>query len=408
MASVYRKNNRWYMRVRDETGEWRDKPSTARNKTEAERLAHEWESKARRQRLGEEPMPVRSDSTVASLCEWWLTNRCSANGKSREKSRLGKHIIEQPIGSVPIQRVTGAMFEERFRAMEQAGSAPATVNGLRRVLRGVFTKATRAGLGPSTNPLDATEHRRVPKRAYATLDAEEVEPLLSAATQEWRGIFAVAIYAGLRKGEIIGLRKSDVDLRNAQITVARSYDHDTTKSGRADVIPIAGPLLPFLKEAMEASDSDLVFPNESGGMRSQQCGVEKVLGRTLGWAGLVEGYEHSCRRCKSRGQEHVERHQDDERRRCPVCQMALWVKPLPRKMRFHDLRHTTATLLLRAGVDLVRVQRILRHSDVRLTADTYGHLVVEDLRDAVNSIAPVAPAKLAANDAGDEGAVSVA
>jgi site-specific recombinase XerD len=59
-------------------------------------------------------------------------------------------------------------------------------------------------------------------------------------------------------------------------------------------------------------------------------------------------------------------------------------------MRFHEFRHTTASLLLRAGVDLVRVQRILRHSDVRLTADTYDHLLVDDLRNAVNSIAPAA------------------
>jgi len=57
-------------------------------------------------------------------------------------------------------------------------------------------------------------------------------------------------------------------------------------------------------------------------------------------------------------------------------------------MRFHDLRHATATLLLRAGVDPHRVQRILRHTDIRVTLGTYGHLQVEDLRDAVNRIAP--------------------
>ena len=306
MASVYRKNNRWYMRVRDETGEWRDKPSTARNKPEAERLAHEWESKARRQRLGEEPMPVRSDATVASLCEWWLANRCQAKSKSRETSRLGKHIIRQPVGKAPLNARTGALFEDRFIAMEREGAAPATINGLRRVLHGIFAKAAKAGLWPLANPLDNTESRRVPKRAYATLQAEEVGPLLAAATPEWRGIFAVAIYAGLRKGEIFGLRKSDVDLRNQSITVARSYDSDTTKGGHADVIPIAEPLLPYLKEAMDASSSELVFPNESGGMRSEGCNALMVLRRTLGWAGLVDGYEHSCRRCKGRGTKYVE------------------------------------------------------------------------------------------------------
>ena len=68
--------------------------------------------------------------------------------------------------------------------------------------------------------------------------------------------------------------------------------------------------------------------------------------------------------------------------------MKLWPRALPRRMRFHDLRHGTATLLLRAGVDPHRVQRILRHTDIRVTLGTYGHLQVEDLRDAVNRITP--------------------
>jgi DNA-binding transcriptional regulator YbjK len=57
-------------------------------------------------------------------------------------------------------------------------------------------------------------------------------------------------------------------------------------------------------------------------------------------------------------------------------------------MRFHDLRHTAATLMLRAGVDAHRVQRILRHASVTTTTGTYGHLAVDDLRDAVARIGP--------------------
>ncbi len=64
--------------------------------------------------------------------------------------------------------------------------------------------------------------------------------------------------------------------------------------------------------------------------------------------------------------------------------MRLWAKPLPRHVRFHDLRHTMATLLLKIGVPLVTVQRILRHKDVRLTASTYGHLSIEDMREGLS------------------------
>jgi len=56
--------------------------------------------------------------------------------------------------------------------------------------------------------------------------------------------------------------------------------------------------------------------------------------------------------------------------------------------RFHDLRHTFATELLRQGVDVHRVQRLMRHSDVRVTTGTYSHLLVEDLRAAVDAHAP--------------------
>ena len=70
----------------------------------------------------------------------------------------------------------------------------------------------------------------------------------------------------------------------------------------------------------------------------------------------------------------------------PRCSMKLWTRPLPRPLRFHDLRHTTATLLLKAGVPLATVQRILRHSDPAITTEVYGHLDVEDMRKGLDQL----------------------
>jgi hypothetical protein len=56
------------------------------------------------------------------------------------------------------------------------------------------------------------------------------------------------------------------------------------------------------------------------------------------------------------------------------------VTPLPRHVRFHDLRHSTATILLREGVDAHRVQKLMRHASFDTTSRTYAHLIVEDLR----------------------------
>ena len=60
--------------------------------------------------------------------------------------------------------------------------------------------------------------------------------------------------------------------------------------------------------------------------------------------------------------------------------------PVVRKLRFHDLRHTTATLLLKAKVPLAIVQRILRHTDPKVTSEVYGHLDLDDLREGLKAL----------------------
>jgi len=130
----------------------------------------------------------------------------------------------------------------------------------------------------------------------------------------------------------------------------------------------------------------------------------RILRHALGRAGIVDSWLHVCRRCASSGEELVERRTDSAPRNCPKCKMKLWPKPIPitRPLRFHDLRHSAATILLRAGVDIHRVQRILRHASVTTTSGTYAHLAVEDLREALGHMEGIhqaieVPAALAAS-----------
>ncbi len=67
--------------------------------------------------------------------------------------------------------------------------------------------------------------------------------------------------------------------------------------------------------------------------------------------------------------------------------MLLWAKALPRRFRLHDTRHTTATLLVSAGVDLYAVARILRHTDPKITFETYAHLVPGYLHAQIDRLA---------------------
>lgn len=384
MASVYERSGRWYLRWKGPDNRWRDQVSTAQTKTEARRLAGELERRSERQRLGLEPLPTDSSMTLGQLCEWWLRERCPDCSVSRERSRLRRHVLDTSLAALPLIAVNAARIEERQREMERDGLARSYINGLRRVLHTIFSRARSDQLWSGANPIDQVEKRPELKRAYVTLRAEEVPALLAAVPGSWRAIFAAAVYTGLRKGELFGLRKTDVDLAHRSLTVCRSYERETTKGGHADVIPIAEALVPFLEQALRSSKGELVFPDSAGRMRTQEADPQKVLRTALARAGLVDHWVHSCRRCKKRGTPHVERHPDGELRQCPSCNMKLWPVAKVRPMRFHDLRHTTATLLLRERVDAHRVQRVLRHRDVKTTTGTYGHLVVEDLREAIN------------------------
>ena len=368
------------MRYRDATGGWCAERSTARTKAEAQRLAEDLERRAARQRQGLEPAPSDPGMTLGELCEWWLREKCPPASVSRERSRLRNHVIEQPLGQVPAARLTVARLEERLREMERAGLGANSVNHLRRVLFGIFQRATKAGLWSGLNPVAAVEMRREVERAYVTLKAHEFPLFLAMVPAQWRDLFAAALYLGLRKGELFALRKSDVDLVSRIVTVQRSHDRSTTKGGHVDTLPIAPQLVPYLEHALTASGSEVVFPGPDGKVRSRDNDLARLTRAVLVRAGLVEGYDHICRRCKARGEDqHTTRHPDDAERRCPRCGMKLWPRAVPRPMRFHDTRHTYGTLLAQGGFDGVRLQRAMRHRDFKMTA-RYVHTNVEDLR----------------------------
>jgi integrase len=97
-------------------------------------------------------------------------------------------------------------------------------------------------------------------------------------------------------------------------------------------------------------------------------------------AGIVEGYLHVCRK---KGCQHAEQVPDNRLRRCPDHGVRLWPKPVVRKITFHHLRHTAGSLFLMSGVPLEVVQKMLRHTDPKITSGVYGHLLMKYQRDAI-------------------------
>ncbi len=373
MASVYQRGNTWCVRYRNARGKWCSQASTAATKTEARRLAGELERRAERQRLGLEPMPIEDGGgTLGELVQWWLdTYSKSSASHGRNCSTLKCHVLSSTLAELRLAEVTSGQVET-FLQERSDHLSPQSVNHLRRFLHAIFNKARECDRFAGPNPISPVRKRKVPKRLPDFLRAEEVPRVFDALSSQHRPLFATAVYTGMRKGELLGLKKTDIDFEANLIRVQRSYDRDTTKGGRGEAIPIAKALVPYLKAAIEASSSEYVFPGPKGLMMSSQNPLEKVLRRALGRAGITTGYVHVCRK---KGCGYSEKADDASERRCPTHGHKLWPKAQVRPIRFHDLRHSTASLLLMANASPIAVQKILRHSDPRITTEVYGHLV---------------------------------
>ncbi len=385
MASVFQRTGRWYLRVKDEGGVWRKIPSSARTKTEARRFAEDFERRSERQRLGLDPLPPKDGGgTLAELLTWWLDTYSAGSCSHRNTlSAVRCHLLASELANLSLVQVTAERVEVLLHRKGQQGLSPKYVNHLRGYLSQAFNAAKKTGRNIGLNPIPAVAKRRVPRRLPDFLRAEEVPAVLQELSTRWQPLFATAVYAGLRKGELAGLRKADVDLSARLLTVARSYSRNTTKGGHADCVPIAAELVPYLQRASAASPSELVFPNPDGSMMREDVDLVAVLRRAMGRAGVVTGYQHVCRR---KGCHYFEKAPDAALRRCPMDGRKLWPKPQVRPIRFHATRHSTASLLMMAGANPAAVQRIMRHSDPKLTTEVYGHLAPEYLRAEVDRL----------------------
>jgi integrase len=195
--------------------------------------------------------------------------------------------------------------------------------------------------------------RSVPriKKPKIVLDADyrylrsdqEIADFLRAAQAEDEHVYvmySMAVYTGLRAGELAGLRWSDIDLKRRLITVRRSYT-GATKSGRIRHVPILDPLLPLLRAWRLRHPGSLVFTNRDGRMQGKSARVfQEVLHRVLGRAGFESPVVSGKRR---------------------------WY------ITFHGLRHTFASHWMMRGGDLFKLQKILGHSSIEMTM-RYAHL----------------------------------
>ena len=331
-------NGRWEASYRDPLGKERVK----RHRTRAE--ADRWLAsvKADLQR-GDYVEPRLARTLFSEWADLWKSTTVHLKLKTQTdyESALRNHVLPafENRSVASIQQVDVRRF---IADMTDAGAGPGTVGAARKVLRLVLNTAVGSG-AIRANPCDGVRVAHSPKEAMLFLTAEEVEHLASTITPPYGTLVRFAAYTGLRAGEIGALRVGRVDLLKGRVRIEESVSevqgHGLVYGEPKTYQRRSVPLLPSIRD-------------EIG---------ELLAGRDLTPDSLVF----------SAPQGGPLRHKNFYRR---FFTPAVAAAELPAGLRFHDLRHTCAALLIALGAHPKAIQERLGHSTINITLDRYGHL----------------------------------
>lgn len=338
MAKPTKHRDKWRIRWTDHAGK-RQSEVYDRYK-DAEQALRRHQSEVHEIRSGER-VPVARGKTFNDLCDYWLATRAREKRSEKDDHSIIRCHLRPAFGDVQLSRLDVSLVD-RFKG-NQADLAPHTVANHLTLLISMLNAA-----------VDLAWLRKVPKikkpkvpvaedyRYLKTTD--EIERFLSATEPEdepVRVMYRLAVYTGMRAGELAGLQWRDVDFARRIITVRRSYDRQTTKSGRIRRVPILNPILPVLKAWKLRHPGTWLFTNQRGSVFQPSSRVfQEVLHRVLDRAGFVSPL--------IAGKRH-------------------WY------VTFHDLRHTFASNWVMNGGDIFKLQKILGHQSIEMTM-RYAHL----------------------------------
>ncbi len=293
--------------------------------------------------------------SVAEYLDLWLRDYAEPNVRANTLS-LYRTIIDKGVkpglGHVRLADLGPRDVQQYCARMSREGSAPVTVRTHHRVLRTALRHAVLWDL-IARNPSDGVPAPKAARREMKVLQGEQIRTLLAEADgTEYLVPVHLAIYTGLRRSEILGLKWSDVDLGRRSLTVSRSVVAMTGNPSHTDE-----PKSTRSRRTVSLTDStvDLLVEHKNrlqtafDALGLKLTGESPVCVREGGSPILPNSLSHAFRRMTKR------------------CGMA--------GSRFHDLRHTHATLLLESGVPVHVVQARLGHESVKTTVDTYGHVL---------------------------------
>lgn len=323
---------------------------------------------------GEHIDPRDNHRQFEQVAEAWQATWLDLEPKTKAgyQAILRRHVLPRWSG-VRIGAVTPEAIQEWVNELACERHAN-TVRRIYSVLRAVMKVAVERRY-LLANPCDAVRLPRVP--AVATdqrviLTAAEVTALADAITPRYRVLVYTAAYTGLRAGELGALRRRDVDLLHGTLNVERAlkdiggrHIFGPTKTAKARRVGMPRFLVEMFTEHLAALDGGpdaLVFRSPEGGpLRHHNMYVREfkptVKRRYCSACDAIVGKEDEA---------------------CPECESASLVYVLPpekHSLRFHDLRHTCASLLIAAEAHPKAIQEHLGHKDIQTTFNVYGHLL---------------------------------
>jgi integrase len=303
--------------------------------------------------------------TVGGFLEAWLEDwaKTAVAPRTFESYRYvcRRHVIPA-IGSVLLPKLTPQHLQKLYRQKLDAGHSR-TALMVHSILHRALGQAVRWNV-LARNPADAVDPPRHRYKEMKALSPEEAVRFLDAAKDDrLRGLYVLAVSCGLRQGELLGLKWSDIDFTEGTVQIRRTLawvdgafrflDPKTLKSRRTVVLSAIA--LSALKKHRAAQATERLVLGEA--WADPELVFTTTIGTPLGKSALIR------------------------RSFKPILRKA----ELP-DIRFHDLRHTCASVLLAAGENMKTVQELLGHSRFSTTADTYAHTLPDQHRQAAETM----------------------
>ena len=304
--------------------------------------------------------------TVGQWMDVWFENYAKIKVRPSSHQTYRGYIenhIKPNIGSIPLNKLTSLELQKLYKKLlgngrverieskkQPKGLSAKTVRNINQIICSALNLAIEQRL-ILTNPADACALPKLEHREMKTLPVEQLTSFLREAKES--GVFEmyyIELATGLRRGELLGLKWSDIDLEHGSLRVQRQIARIDGEIVEAPLktknayrtLPLSADAIDVLKtQKKKCGNSQYVFPSPTGGPISPDS-VLHMLHRVLKRAGLP-------------------------------------------KVRFHDLRHTFATLALQNGVDIQTVSGMLGHFSAGFTLDTYAHVTTSAQKEAANT-----------------------